>query len=351
MEERKKMVMKYVSKGLRVEKAASMADMSKSTYYYKPTGRKPGKRATTQTTKKDGSVVPDSVVVTEICSILQQEFMENGYFKVTWNLKDLNYQIGDKKVYRLMKENKLLNSRKKKAKRKYVKHSQPNPSQPLEIIEIDVKYIYIRGDRRNAYLITILDTFSRMALAWDLQYSIKHTHAKRLIDEFIMNYVLDRYPSNTEVKLILRSDNDSRFIARDFREHLHLNFIDQEFIRPATPQQNGHIESFHSVVEELVCSKFDFENIQHAREVFIRFFETYNNRRTIKPLIFLPPKVFLEQWDKGNIGKIMEKKNNKTINKFFFRGQRPEWIAAPPEDFLNSHCKIMSENITFVEHY
>ena len=161
--------------------------------------------------------------------------MENGYSKVTWNLKDLGYHIGGKKVYRLMKENKLLNPRKKKPKRKFVAHTQPNPSKPFEVIEIDIKYIYIRGDRRNAYLITILDTFSRMATAWDLQYSIRHTHAKKLIDEFIMGHALDRYPTNKDVKLVLRSDNDSRFIAKGFREHLEQNFIGQEFIKPATP--------------------------------------------------------------------------------------------------------------------
>jgi len=351
MEERKEIVRRYVSQGMRVEKAATMAGISKSTYYYKATGNKPGKRATTHTKMTDGSIVPNNVVVAEICRILQQEFMENGYLKVTWTLKDLNYQIGDKKVYRLMKEHNLLNPKKKKAARKYVEHSQPNPSQPFEVIEIDIKYIYIRGERRNAYLITLLDTFSRIAIAWDLQFSIKHTHAKRLIDEFILNYVQDRYPSNTQMQLILRSDNDSRFIASAFREHLHLNFIDQQFIHPATPQQNGHIESFHSVVEELVCSKFDFEDIYEAREVFKRFFDTYNNRRTIKPLLYLPPSVFLKEWDKGNIGlKVEVCKGKKIINNFFFRGQRPYWITAPSEDFLFWQCKIMSENFTFVHH-
>ncbi|NLJ07515.1 MAG: transposase family protein [Sphingobacteriales bacterium] len=71
----------------------------------------------------------------------------------------------------------------KKSAGKYVEHNQLNPSHPFEVIEIDVKYIYIRGERRNAYLITLLDTFSRIAISWDLQFSIKHTHAKRLIKE------------------------------------------------------------------------------------------------------------------------------------------------------------------------
>jgi len=50
--------------------------------------------------------------------------------------------------------------------------------------------------------------------------------------------------------------------------------VDQEFILPAIAQQDVHIESFHSVVEELVWKKYEFEDIQHARQVLDRFFYT-----------------------------------------------------------------------------
>jgi len=127
----------------------------------------------------------------------------------------------------------------------------------------------------------------------------------------------------------LRCDNDSRFVAHDLQCFLSANFINQEFILPATPQQNAHIESFHSVVEELVCKKYEFDHIHHARLVLQRFYNIYNERRTISSLMYLPPKVILEECQKGNIGVNMRKKRGRVIQKFFFRGQRPRLHSVP----------------------
>ena len=133
----------------------------------------------------------------------------------------------------------------------------------------------------------------------------------------------------------IRCDNDARFIAHNLQSFLQQNFIHQEFILPATPEQNAHIESFHSVVEQLVCSKFVFEDIHHARQVFIRFYDTYNNRRTISSLNFLPPMIFLQQWQQGNIGMHLKKVIGKTKQTFFFREQRPKWLSAQSEDICD----------------
>jgi putative transposase len=349
VEERKAVIGCYVARGMSVAKAASIAGMSKSSYYYKPTSGKPGRRPAPLTMLRGWGLVSNATVMDSIEKILSVEFMENGYKKVTMELKDRGYVINKKKVYRLMEEARLLNQRRKKVpKKEYVTQYQVECSQPFEILEIDLKYIYIRGERRNAYLISILDTFTRISMGWDLQYSIRHGHALTLIDQIIGEFLQDKRPPAQGARIILRSDNDSRFEARAFREHLHNNCIDQTFIQPATPQQNGHIESFHSIVEELVCSRFEFENLKHARDVFQRFFHTYNHRRTIAGLLYLPPMVFLQQWENGNIG--MEKRvvNGKKSTKFFFRGKRPEWLSSAPEELvLSGQNKIMSNSYTF----
>lgn len=351
MEERKAIIRKYVSNGMKVATVASMAGMSKSSYYYKHHHGRRGRKPSTQTCWGDGIMVPNEHVVVEIKSILGLEFMENGYRKVMNELKDMGYRIGKTKTFRLMKENRLLLPRKKKSTREFVRFTQPLPFEPFEKMEMDIKFIYIRGERRNALLLTILDTFTRLALAWELQYSIRHTHVGRLFDQVIDQWLQHyRPPYNEELTVTLRCDNDGRFVAHDLQKYMTDNFINQEFILPATPQQNAHIESFHSVVEELICKKYEFDDIHHSRDVLQRFYSTYNNRRTISSLQYLPPSVFLNEWENGNIGINMKKHRGKIIQKFFFRGQRPKWHSALSEDIFELDiCKDKNEMFRFVE--
>jgi transposase InsO family protein len=328
-----------------------MAGMSKSSYYYKPRQGKPGRKPSTHCLKSNQGLLTNDRVVDEMRNLLSMEFMENGYRKVTSELRDLGYHIGKTKTYRLMKENHLLLPRKSKRKRDFVRFTQPLPFEPFEKLEMDIKFIYIRGTRKNALLLTILDTFTRMALGWELQYSIRHTSVGHLFHQVIDSWLTDyRPPFNDEMSVTIRCDNDGRFVAYNLQNFLQQNFINQEFILPATPEQNAHIESFHSVVEQLVCRKYVFEDIHHAREVFARFFDTYNNRRVISSLQYLPPMIFFQQWQQENMGFILKKVRGKIKQTFFFRGQRPKWHSALSEDFCGvCNDKDNTENNTFVE--
>lgn len=335
MEERKAIIRSFVSKGMKVDYAAKIAGMSKSSYYYKQSAGKRGRKPSTHSYTHDGCRLPNEYIVSKIKSVLSQEFMENGYQKMAKELKDMGYQISKSKTYRLMRENRLLLSRKKKGAREHVSFTQPLPFEPFEKLEMDIKFIYIRGVRKNALLLTIIDTFTRITLGWDLQFSIRQASVGKLFSNVIDTWLMDyRSPFDENFSVTLRSDNDGRFVAHELQKYLKENFINQEFIIPATPQQDAHIESFHSVVEQLVCKKYEFEDIHHARDVFSRFYETYNNRRTISSLQYLSPIQFLKQWQDGNLGMKLVKKHGRIKQTFFFRGQRPHWLSVPPEDFL-----------------
>jgi hypothetical protein len=91
--------------------------------------------------------------------------------------------------------------------------------------------------------------------------------------------------------------------------------IETCYIPPATPQLNGHIESFHSTVERLVCERYEFQNLKDAIEVFTRFYNTYNNERILECLLNKSPKAFLDEWEKG----IIEQKEKKNRLIFFFK--------------------------------
>jgi len=319
VEERKEIINRYVSKGIRTRKAAAIAGIARSSYYYKPKGGKKGKRPSSFSYRTDGSIIHNHLIIKKIKELISEDFIDYGYDKVTACLKEDNILINRKKVFRLMKENKLLfkKVRPNNSSKKYVKFTQPYPGFPLQNIEIDIKYIYIAGLRSNAYLITIIDVFSRRALVWDLAYSMKSKRVIKLFNQLIKNYLQPRNLFVSNFKITLRSDNGSQFVAHNVKEYLLENHIDHEFIKPATPQQNSYIESFHSTVQKLVCQKFEFESLKHAKDIFENFYKTYNNKRILKCILYKTPTLFFDLAESHLVSVVYDIKSKKQL--FFFR--------------------------------
>ncbi|MCK5840376.1 MAG: IS3 family transposase [Bacteroidales bacterium] len=337
METRKKIVCRMVSQGMRTTKALAIARIPRSTYYYKAIGRPKGKSPSSQT-MHNGKWVDNQQVLDAIKELLGQEFIDYGYIRTTQDLKQQGYTINKKKVYRLMKEHKLLYPKKPviSTEKVYVKYSSPLCSRPFEVMEIDIKYVYIQGIRKHAYLITILDIFTRIALVWGLNWDMKTQRVIELLNElyskWLIPYGVD--PKLTQVKI--RTDNGSQFIAKLFRSHLNDAGIKNEYIHPGTPQQNGHIEAFHKTVSALVCRKFELDTLEQAVQILTRFYKAYNNKRIMKAILYKTPVEFFELWLKGQIG--INIKNEKI--KYFFREKAIGNQLAPSSEFLKMQNKI-----------
>lgn len=342
MGERKEIVRTHVSFGLQVDKALEILSIPKSTYYNKRTYNPKGRQAT-QVTQYQGELVSDEIVMKEMKSILSAEFIDYGYRKITYLLKERGYQIGKKKVYRLMKENKLLNPKKVNSNPldKNIIKKKPKPTRPLEIIEIDIKYIYINGQRKNAYLITIYDTFHREAYEWVLSWSMKVGVIKTLILKFIDNVMISKNRTKSRIKITFRTDNGCQFTSKMYMQIMKVFEIETCYIPPATPQLNGHIESFHSTVERLVCERYEFQNLEDAIQVFTRFYNTYNNERILECLLNKSPKAFLDEWEKG----IIEQKEKKNRLIFFFKEEGKEKKNASCVNSIN-HFDTTSQSMS-----
>lgn len=316
MEQRKEIVRHFVSLGFPVVKAVGVTNISKSTYYYKPNGRLKGKKPSVETVCSDQRL-PNEMVVTQIEKILlQDDFIDYGYQRTCQKLKKLGFKINHKKVYRLMKENKLLYPKRKTGAprtRNFVKYTTPEYKHPFATIEVDIKYIYIEGARRHAYLVTLLDTFTRIAIDWSIGYQMKNTMISPLINRSLENELVKPYAEKSTLKI--RTDNGPQFISLQLAKTLQQLPVDQEFIQPATPQQNGHVESFHHTIKRLVTDKFIFQDLDEAKSTLCRFYNTYNNVRIMKSILYCSPMEFLKIWEEGKIG--IEERKKQQI--FFFR--------------------------------
>ncbi len=144
--------------------------LPRSVYYYQPRAGKPGAKPSQITMKLDGSWVANQQVVSSIRQLLNVEFNALGYEYIAHELKK-EYVINKKKVYRLMQENKLLLGKviRPTGKREFVKFKRIEATKPLEYLCWAIKYVWVHGERRNYYLLSVIDVYSRKILAWVFQ--------------------------------------------------------------------------------------------------------------------------------------------------------------------------------------
>lgn len=263
-----------------------------STWYYKTTEGRRGARPSTHTRTIKGEKIPDPEVVERIKAILNQEFICYGYEKVSWDLHDQGLLINKKKVYRLMKEAHLLLRRSRIAtqgKRQFVSSRKIAARYPLEYLVMDIKYVWVQGERRNAYLLTVMDVFSRKVLAHSCKYSIKQTDVVLILEGIFQQYATR--------EVIVRNDNGSQFLAHSVRKYLKDNGVQQEFTHVATPEENAYIEALHSVLEKDLIRRYWFDSIHYARWKIAEYYRAYNTKRKHRSLKRkTPDQVFFEHY-------------------------------------------------------
>jgi transposase InsO family protein len=248
-------------------------DFPRSSYYYKPSGNRKGIAPSTTTPKLDGTVVRNEEVVEDIKKVLSAEFVCYGYQNVTAVLKSMDYIINHKKVYRLMNESKLLLGKviSTHGKRDFVKFRKITASRPMEYLCLDIKYVWVSGERKNYYLLSVMDVFTRRIVGYIYQSSIRKIDVIKLLGRLHQLYGLKG--------VFVRNDNGSQFIANMVRQYLRSLEAHQEFTHIATPEENAYIEAFHSVFEREVIRRFDFESYYESKQTIAAYMDFYNNKR------------------------------------------------------------------------
>jgi transposase InsO family protein len=286
--------------------------ISKHQYYYQPKGKRPGRKPTERTERRlDGIVLEESndQVIAHIIEIQSDPDTSYGYRKMYFSLMMLGYYINHKKVYRLMNEHQLLRAPKKRNERTYAKYRIVSPQGPLEVLEMDIKYVWINQDHRHAYILTIIDTFTRCVLHWQVGFTMKSYQVQQAWEEVILKYLQVADMLKRDIHIEVRNDNGPQFASNTIQSFFKENYLNQVFTHPYTPQENGHIESFHSILTESI-DKENYWNIYELEARLEKFYKKYNNVRIHSSIANLSPVMFWTLWEDELITKT-EMKNKK----------------------------------------
>lgn len=265
-------------------------DLPRSSYYYKPHPGPRGMKPSTHTLLH-GTLVPNEEVVQAVRGYLFSEpYSAYGYKNITDELRLMGFWINKKKTYRLMDENKLLLGKviECKGKRQWVKYRKIQATKPMEYLCLDIKYVWVQGDGRWYYLLSIMDVYSRKILVWLFQKSIRKVDVINLFRWLHHCYNLKG--------VIIRNDNGSQFIANQVREFLRQLEAQQEFTHVATPEENSYIEAFHSIMERELIKRFQFSGYYDAKRHVEGYMEWYNFRRRHQEIGNITPQ---KKWQEG----------------------------------------------------
>jgi transposase InsO family protein len=137
-----------------------------------------------------------------------------------------------------------------------------------------------------------MDIFTRKVLGYRVWWSMKKHDVIGLVDEVILKTAFPK-------EVTIRTDNGSQFIANKLRDYLKGIEVVQEFTHVSSPRENGYIESLHSILEEEVIKKFEFESLDHLRDILEKYFRFYNEERIHSGIEYRSPERFLREYQNG----------------------------------------------------
>jgi putative transposase len=162
---------------------------------------------------------------------------------------------------------------------------RPRPTRPNELWESDFTYIHCGLDGW-AYLFNVEDVVSREWVSYVFdKYAVKENAI------LSVEKALIKHPEAVGVRL--RTDHGSQYGSNAFKQSMRVLGVRQEFIAVNTPEQNGHMESFHKTLKREYVWTRDFQSFQEAAEAMQEAYVDYNQNRIHSALGYLTPYEYL----------------------------------------------------------
>jgi len=223
------------------------------------------------------------------------EFPFYGRPRITVELNNRGWEVGHRRVGRILREDNLLCLR----RRKFVVATTdsdhnlrvyPNLAGSMELTGIDQLWIaditYIRLEMEFIYLAVVLDAFSRRVIGWALD---RHLEDDLAIAALEMAFRLRNPPPG----LTHHSDRGVQYASNDYTGLLKQHDVRISMSRKGNPYDNATCESFMKTLKYEEVYRQEYRDLADARACIQRFLEkVYNGKRLHSALGYRPPVEF-----------------------------------------------------------
>ncbi|KWE54314.1 hypothetical protein WT51_03640, partial [Burkholderia territorii] len=228
---------------------------------------------------------PETVLRQRMCEIAATR-VHYGYRKIRVLLRE-GYQVRKNRLYRLYREEGLsLRYRPNRKRRAQMsrparaKSTAANQAWSLDFVADQLS----NGQRFRA--LTIIDVFTREALAIDVGQRLSASDVVRALDEL---------RSKRGAPRTLFCDNGSEFTSQVMDLWAYHHKVEIAFSRPGKPTDNAFVESFNGTLRDECLNVHWFTSLADAREQIERWRIEYNESRPHRALGEVPPAEYVRQ--------------------------------------------------------
>ena len=217
-----------------------------------------------------------------------------GYRRLTPELKQRGWKVGETRIRRLMREDNLLRLRKRRTKKTtdstHALRVYPNlacdvtPTGLNQLWAADITYI--RLGHEFVYAAVVLDLFSRRVVGWAVGPSLETELPLAALNQAVR----ERPP---EPGLIHHSDQGTQYASNKYIDKLREHDVKISMSRKGNPYDNAFAESFMKTLktEEVDCN--EYATLAEAQAEIGGFIETvYNRKRLHSALKYVSPVEF-----------------------------------------------------------
>jgi putative transposase len=208
-----------------------------------------------------------------------------GYRRLHVLLQRAGIKVNHKRVERLYREEGLaVRRRRRKSLTRVLRGRPPAPQHANEQWALDFLEDGLASGR-TFRLLSVIDVFTREALALEVDTSLPGSRVVRVLDRLI-----GERPQPTQLVL----DNGPEMISRVLEAWAHQHAVALHFIDPGKPIQNAHCESFHGRVRDECLNEHWFLSLTDARQIVEGWRHDYNRDRPHSALGYQTPVEFAQ---------------------------------------------------------
>jgi putative transposase len=206
-----------------------------------------------------------------------------GYRRLHVLLRREGIVVNHKRIERLYREEGLAVRR--RSRKSVVRVLRGRPAVPQRANEqwaLDFLHDALASGR-TIRLLSVIDVFTREALALEVDTSLPGTRVVR---------VLERLRGERERPVQLVLDHGPELIGRALEQWAYEQGVTLPFIDPGKPIQNAHCESFHGRLRDECLNEHWFLGVADARRIVEAWRQDYNRERPHSALDYQTPEEF-----------------------------------------------------------
>jgi putative transposase len=217
---------------------------------------------------------------------LAEKWRRFGYRRLLDRLVREGWRVNHKRVCRLYRlEGLQVRRRKRKRCTGSLRQPLPAPTQPNQTWSLDFMSDTLASGRKLRTL-NLIDDFTRECLDIEVDTSLPGMRVVRALERVIGVRGKPRQ---------IRTDNGPEFAGRALDQWCFARGVEQHFIQPGKPMQNGYIESFNGKFRDECLNESWFVSLADARQTIEQWRQHYNQERPHSALGYRTPQEFAQQ--------------------------------------------------------